>query len=115
MYAEKCKVVIAHLEATCGGLAHWAMPAGGFFVWLTLDDSVDPVALIESTAREAITFASGVTFFAEQTAGEGPRVAWGPGDSRFIRLAFSAVPLDQIADGIDRLGRALAAASPTER
>jgi 2-aminoadipate transaminase len=110
LYAAKADRVLATLDETVPAGARWTRPRGGFFVWVTLDESVSAPRLVETAAAEGVTFVSGITFFAEQTAGEGPRLAWGPGDSPYIRLAFSAVPIDDVAEGIRRFGRAVAAA-----
>lgn len=50
-------------------------------------------------------------FTGEQTKGEGPRTGWGPGDSKYLRLAFSYAAAQDIPEGIDRLGRAIKAAT----
>ncbi len=106
-YARKCATMLSALESTCTGLATWNQPRGGFFVWVTLDESVDPLVLVERAREEAVTFVGGHVFTGEHTKDEGPRTRWGPGDSPFLRLAFSYVAADEIAEGIDRLARAL--------
>lgn len=114
-YAQKCRVMLDALDVACTGSATWNRPEGGFFVWVTLADGVDAMSLVESARDEGVVFVSGKVFFAEQIAGEGPRATWGPGDSRYLRLAFSYVAEDQIREGIERLGAALARARTTRR
>jgi 2-aminoadipate transaminase len=109
-YARKCAAMLSALEGSCAGLATWNHPIGGFFVWVTLDDAVDPLLLVETAREEAVTFVGGHLFTNEHTKGEGPRTRWGPGDSKYLRLAFSYVASDEIAEGIDRLGRAIKSA-----
>jgi 2-aminoadipate transaminase len=99
------------LESTCSGLATWNQPRGGFFVWMTLADAVDPLALVDAARDEAVTFVGGHVFTTEHTKDEGPRTRWGPGDSKYLRLAFSYVASAEIAEGIARLGRALKSAA----
>lgn len=108
-YRNKCATMLSALEASCQGLATWNRPRGGFFVWVTLDDAVDPLLLAETARGEAVTFVGGHVFTSEHTKGEGPRTQWGPGDSQYLRLAFSYVAAEEIPEGISRLGRAMKA------
>jgi 2-aminoadipate transaminase len=110
-YARKCATMLDALESTCSGLATWNQPRGGFFVWMTLADAVDPLALVDAARDEAVTFVGGHVFTTEHTKDEGPRTRWGPGDSKYLRLAFSYVASAEIAEGIARLGRALKSAA----
>lgn len=106
-YARKCATMLDGLAANCDGRTTWNQPSGGFFVWMTLADEIDALALADAARDEGVVYVSGRVFYAELTAGEGPRSGWGPGDSRFIRLAFSYTAEDQISEGIRRLGAAL--------
>jgi 2-aminoadipate transaminase len=108
-YAVKCRTMLDELSRSCPDAAGWNRPTGGFFIWVTLDDSVDSSVLAAAALEAGVAFVSGRAFFAEQTVGEGPRTVWGPGESRYLRLAFSYVPAEQIAEGIRRLGSALVA------
>jgi 2-aminoadipate transaminase len=66
--------------------ARWSRPEGGYFVWLELDRDVD-------TAE-----AGGVTFVRGEDFG---------GSSNELRLAYSFVSPDEIAEGVARLAAAL--------
>jgi len=110
-YARKCAIMLTALEASCTGVATWSQPRGGFFIWVTLDDAVDPRTLVETARREGVNFVGGHVFTGEHNKGEGPRTQWGPGDSKYLRLAFSYAAADDIPEGIDRLGRAIKAAT----
>jgi 2-aminoadipate transaminase len=82
--------------------AEFVAPGGGYFLWLDLADDVDTVALLEEAKREGVTFVAGPDFTIE-----------GGGSS--LRLSFAPVPADQVAEGVERLARALErvrAASP---
>ena len=59
---------------------------------------------------EGVQFVNGRVFTSE-VVGEGPRPAWGPVDSPFLRLAFSYVAEAEIAEGVRRLGAAMTAAA----
>jgi 2-aminoadipate transaminase len=73
----------------------WTRPRGGFFVWLTTPPEVDAIAMASKAHREHVAFVPGVPFYAD---GRG---------SNQVRLAYSGVPEDRIAEGVKRLGRLL--------
>ncbi len=78
--------------------ATWSRPEGGYFIWLDLpDESGDLLARAEAAG---VTFVKGTDFFA------------GGGGTRSLRLAFSFVSPDEIAEGISRLA-ALVHGAPT--
>jgi 2-aminoadipate transaminase len=82
--------------------ARFVEPEGGYFLWLDLPDDVDTPRLLDEAKEEGVTFVAGPDFMIE-----------GGGSS--LRLSFAPVPADQIAEGIERLARALErvrAASP---
>ena len=91
----------AMLEALARELpedASWTRPEGGYFVWLELP-SGPPTSDLPSEAEEAgVTFVKGSDFF-----------PGGRGGERALRLAFSFVSPDEIADGVSRLASALPA------
>jgi DNA-binding transcriptional MocR family regulator len=74
--------------------ATWSHPEGGYFVWLDLPEDAPPLADAE---RAGVTFVAGTDFFAD---GSG---------SRSLRLAFSFVSPEEIADGVERLASAIPA------
>lgn len=68
--------------------ATWSRPEGGYFIWLDLPDRTPDL----SRAEEAgVTFVNGTDFFSD-----------GSGTSS-LRLAFSFVSTEEIADGVARL------------
>jgi 2-aminoadipate transaminase len=80
--------------------AAWSRPEGGYFVWVDLPQDAPTVALAEAAG---VTFVAGQDFFADG------------GGSRSMRLAFSFVSPDEIAEGVARLAPLLtraAAAAP---
>jgi DNA-binding transcriptional MocR family regulator len=66
--------------------AEWSRPEGGYFVWLDLPGEVADLAA--RAEAEGVTFVRGTDFFAD---GSG---------TRSLRLAFSFVSPQEIADGI---------------
>jgi DNA-binding transcriptional MocR family regulator len=75
--------------------AEFVVPAGGYFLWLDLDDDVDTPELLKASAEEDVTFVAGPDFMLE-------------GGRSSLRLSFAPVPAERIGDGVARLARALA-------
>src|SRR3954452_14658119 len=63
-------------------------PDGGYFLWADLDDDVDAGELLTRAEENGVTFVKGTDF-------------GGPPSS--LRLAYSFVSLDEIAEGVSRL------------
>jgi 2-aminoadipate transaminase len=101
---ENLKVVNAALrdrrDALVGALrehipeAKFVVPEGGYFLWLDLDDDVDTEALLAEAKEEGVTFVAGPDFMIQ-------------GGSSSLRLSFAPVPADDVAEGVQRLARAL--------
>jgi DNA-binding transcriptional MocR family regulator len=102
--AENLKVVNAALRERRDALvnalrehipeAKFVVPEGGYFLWLDLDDDVDTEALLAGAKEEGVTFVAGPDFMIE-------------GGSSSLRLSFAPVPADDVAEGVQRLARAL--------
>jgi 2-aminoadipate transaminase len=75
--------------------ATWSRPEGGYFVWVDLPHDAPSLAAAEAAG---VTFVAGQDFFSDG------------GGGRSLRLAFSFVSPDEIADGVARLAPLLAAA-----
>ncbi|HEU5433970.1 MAG TPA: PLP-dependent aminotransferase family protein [Thermomicrobiales bacterium] len=83
--------------------ARWHRPAGGFFVWIELPERIDTDALLPAAADAGVIYLPGSWFF--------------PGRSRHnaLRLSFSSVPEERMAEGIRRLSGVLAEAMAARR
>ncbi len=79
-----------------GPMAQWITPAGGFFFWLEANEKVDVPRLWELAREERVSFAPGFRFFVEDAP-----------PMRYMRFAFSEVSIDNIGEGLRRLGRAI--------
>lgn len=73
----------------------WTRPEGGFFVWVTLPEGVDTYLLLRKAIDAGVVFIPGAAF----THSDEP--------SNKLRLAFSAVPPETIAEGVRRLAPVL--------
>ena len=82
-----------HLPAGC----RFAVPAGGFFVWLRLPPGILATPLLGAAEPLGVAFAPGARFRTD-------------GDDSEVRLAFSLYDERELAEGARRLGDAIAAA-----
>ncbi|MFL5927115.1 MAG: PLP-dependent aminotransferase family protein [Gaiellaceae bacterium] len=97
LYARKCARLLAALERSLPGGTSWTTPRGGFFSWVTLPGGVSATSVAGRAAERGVGVVPGPLFFPD-----------GRGDES-IRLSFSAVPEEQIDEGIARLADAVAA------
>jgi DNA-binding transcriptional MocR family regulator len=95
LYAERCHAMLAALEAYMPEGLTWTRPEGGFFVWVTLPDGVDTYPLLHKAIDAGVVFIPGAAF----SHSDEP--------SNKLRLAFSAVTPDAIAEGVRRLAPVL--------
>jgi 2-aminoadipate transaminase len=86
-------------DATCEALsrhlpdARFVVPEGGYFLWVDLPEGTDGDALFEGARERGVTFVKGTDFLLD-------------GGENALRLAYSAVPPDQIEEGIARVADA---------
>jgi 2-aminoadipate transaminase len=84
--------------------ATWTRPEGGYFIWLDLPSGPDTGMLLPQAEAAGVTYVKGTDFFPGGSEG-----------SHSLRLAFSFVSPDEVAEGVARLAsllRAPAAATP---
>lgn len=70
-------------------------PDGGYFLWVDLPDDIDVDALMPAAAARGVAVVKGTDFLVE-------------GGRHALRLAYSAVTVDQIDEGVRRLAAAAA-------
>jgi 2-aminoadipate transaminase len=93
-------------DATCDALsrhlpdARFVIPEGGYFLWVDLPEGSDVAALARAAAERGVVFVKGTDFLIE-------------GGQSSLRLAYSAVPPDQIEEGIARVAEAYRELTPT--
>lgn len=74
----------------------WTRPQGGLFLWATLPEYLDSVAILEKAIDHKVAFVPGTAFYP------------GGGGQNTMRLNFSNAQPEQIKIGIRRLGEVLA-------
>ena len=77
------------------GRVSFDVPSGGLFIWLRLPDSMSANELLPLACKEGVAFVPGKYFFTDNL-GDG-----------WMRLNFVSQPVDDIEEGIKRLGVAI--------
>ncbi|MEZ4520080.1 MAG: PLP-dependent aminotransferase family protein [Thermomicrobiales bacterium] len=92
-YRRKRDVMLAALEKTMPEGVTWTKPDGGFFIWVTMPDSVDVTELAANLAAQGVHISDGTGFYCSDR-----------GHHEF-RLSYSYPTDDEIEKGIEILGR----------
>ena len=93
-YARRRDAMTAALAREMPSRVTWNRPDGGMFLWAAVD-GVDTEVLFERALADDVVFVPGRPFYPNRDRGDG------------MRLNFSAMPEDRIAEGIARLARAI--------
>jgi 2-aminoadipate transaminase len=95
LYARRAGLMAQALAAHMPDGTTWTTPDGGFYIWLTAPDGVDTAALAAAARERKVAYVPGRPFY--------------PGNEGItqIRLAYSRVADDLIAEGIRRIGDVL--------
>lgn len=97
IYRRKLDRVEAALKQYCAPYCSYAAPLGGFFLWLKLRPGISASDVQVAANERGVIIGQGPQFFADGQA------------TNHIRLAFSYVGMEDIEEGIHRLGEAMAA------
>ncbi|MBO0802673.1 MAG: PLP-dependent aminotransferase family protein [Nocardiopsaceae bacterium] len=97
LYERRAGLTTRALAAHMPDGVTWTTPAGGFFTWLTCPEGVDTVALSAAARAEKVAYVPGRPFCLQDT-GAGTETG-----TNQIRLAYSRVADDLIAEGIRRI------------
>lgn len=100
-YRNKRDIMRAALEKYCAPYATWNKPDGGYFLWLTFTDKVDPEKFPEEATQRGLSYRPGNLFY-PQRSDDG---------RRNIRATFSGPPAELIDRGMAALGEAFAASA----
>lgn len=103
-YAEKRDVMLEALERHMPEGVTWTRPIGGLYVWLTLPAEVDTGRagpLFAEKLRHGVLAVPGEYCYPDDPTRTIPR--------HHLRLTFGVATIEQIQEGIARLGRALSA------
>jgi DNA-binding transcriptional MocR family regulator len=92
---ERAAALAAALRTHIPG-ARFTEPNGGYFLWVELPEDVDVERLVPAAAERGVAVVKGSDFVPE-------------GGHHSLRLAYSAVTVDQIDEGVRRLAEAIEA------
>lgn len=96
-YAAQRDALVAGLRGAAPEL-RVSTPDGGWFLWVELPPPVTAPALVPAAEANGVAFVEGWRFFAD-----------GAGGRTHVRLSFSMLAADDLAEAATRLGRAVAA------
>ncbi|HEY6425536.1 MAG TPA: PLP-dependent aminotransferase family protein [Pseudonocardiaceae bacterium] len=92
-------------DAMLAALAHylppgcrWTVPAGGFYVWLTVPEGLDTKAMLPRAVTQRVAYVPGTAFYADSDKSQG---------SRQLRLSFCYPTPERITEGVRRLATVL--------
>jgi DNA-binding transcriptional MocR family regulator len=92
--AERARVLADSLRDRIPG-ATFTEPDGGYFLWVDLPEDVDVDRLFPIATGKGVAVVKGGDFLLD-------------GGNHSLRLAFSAVTVDQIDEGVRRIAEAIA-------
>ncbi len=95
-YAKKLERVEDALQRYTSEYATYTRPLGGFFLWLQLRPGMSSRDVQMAANERGVVVGQGPQFFADNKA------------TNHVRLAFSYVAMEEIEEGIHRLGDAMA-------
>ncbi|MFD3643083.1 aminotransferase-like domain-containing protein [Streptomyces griseus] len=90
LYRDRRDAMLAELAATMPDGVSWTVPAGGFFVWLTLPEGVDARAMLPRAVEGGVAYVPGTGFHTR-------------GGERHLRLSYSYPSVSRVGEGVRRL------------
>jgi 2-aminoadipate transaminase len=94
-YASQAKAMVAALERHLPPGIPFTRPDGGMFVWITLPEEADSLAILKDAVAQKVSFLPGAPFFTDG------------GGKRYMRLSYSQADEDMIEEGVARLARVI--------
>jgi 2-aminoadipate transaminase len=94
VYRERRDAMAAGLSRILPEGASLTRPEGGMFLWARIGGAVDTALRLPTAVEEGVAYVPGWPFFAADP------------DRSTMRLSYVTNPVDVIAEGLDRLGRA---------
>ncbi len=98
IYRARRDAAVESGRGAFGDLVSFDAPAGGFYLWLRLGEGLDAASFAREAAERGVAVTPGPLYYAN-----------GGGEQR-VRLAWPALPPEELRDAIARLGEAASAA-----
>jgi 2-aminoadipate transaminase len=96
LYQARRDAVLGALAEHMPPTVRWTQPDGGFFIWLTLPDTIFARDVKQMALQEGVLVASGEGFFIQPAEG-----------SHHLRLAFSFAPIPAMQVAMERLAQVI--------
>ena len=93
VYRERRDAMLAALEAHWPAGCSWTHPHGGLFLWARVPEKLDTRELLPRAVERKVAFVPGIAFYPGEVGG-----------GNTMRLNFSNATVEQIEEGIRRLG-----------
>ncbi len=97
LYSDQCQAMLAALTEFFPAAATWTRPEGGMFIWVTLPKHIDSMKLLDEAIAQNIAFVPGAPFYANNP------------ECNTLRLSFVTVSPEKIREGVEKLGKLIAA------
>ncbi|WP_432379220.1 PLP-dependent aminotransferase family protein [Duganella sp. P38] len=97
LYGDQCQVMLDAMAQHFPAGVEWTKPEGGMFIWVTLPKHINAMQLLDEAIAQKVAFVPGSPFYANDPA------------SNTLRLSFVTVPPERIRQGIEILGKLIAA------
>ena len=97
LYSDQCQAMLSALTEFFPSSATWTKPEGGMFIWITLPKHIDSMKLLDEAVAQNIAFVPGAPFYANNP------------EKNTLRLSFVTVPPAKIREGVEKLGKLIAA------
>jgi 2-aminoadipate transaminase len=97
LYANQCQTMLDALDEFFPAGVTWNRPEGGMFIWVTLPKHMDGMQLLEEAIAQNVAFVPGAPFYANAP------------EKNTLRLSFVTVPPEKIREGVEKLGKLIAA------
>ena len=94
LYRERRDAMLEALTDHMPAGTRWTVPAGGFYVWLTLPDGLDAKAMLPRAVTARVAYVPGTAFYAGDSPGRGGEA---------MRLSYCYPTPDRIREGVRRL------------
>jgi 2-aminoadipate transaminase len=97
MYRERRDALLRPLPEHLPSGTTWTVPAGGFYVWVTLPAGLDSNAMLPRAITSRVAYVPGTAFYADGSGRES------------LRLSYCYPPPERIGEGVRRLGSVISA------
>jgi 2-aminoadipate transaminase len=97
LYKRRRDIMLKTMDEVFPKNITYTRPNGGMFLWVTLPDNMCAAKLLEKAIENNVAFVSGNDFYPDS------------GGANKIRLSFSNMNEDKIAEGIKRMAKAIEA------